>query len=140
MLWAFSSAYFGSMGGLQLNQDKLFWKLPSPLTYSHNLCILTCKATTQQTANILGYTAKLNRSKMFKLSEKTRNAIMLILVLPNRKWNHFGVGYLSCHTSDYLQVSKNEKLLPFSTCHNFIILFTSKSDINTAVLFCKGGN
>ena len=31
-LWAFSPIYFGCRGGLLWNQDKLFWKLPSPLT------------------------------------------------------------------------------------------------------------
>ena len=30
-LWAFSPIYFYRRGGPQLNQDKLFWKLPSPL-------------------------------------------------------------------------------------------------------------
>ena len=31
-LWAFSPIYFGSREGPVLSQDKLFWKLPSPLS------------------------------------------------------------------------------------------------------------
>ena len=30
-LWAFSPIYFGGRGGLQLNQDTLFGKVPPPL-------------------------------------------------------------------------------------------------------------